>query len=182
MPSDEELMLAVGRGDLTAFEELMARHHRSAWRTACRFLGDSVEAEDIAQEAFLRILNAAPRYRPVARFQAYLYRIVARLCLDAASKNHPAYVDDPAPPADPAPSPAHAAANRERDEAIRQAIKCLTARQRMAVALRYYEGLRCRDIAAAMATSPKAVERLLARARTALEAQLRGLLSEDWPL
>ena len=80
--TDEELMLAVRAGDLAAFEHLVVRHQSSAWNAAYRFLGDAAEAEDLAQEAFLKILDAAPRYQPTAKFRTYLYRVVTRLCLD----------------------------------------------------------------------------------------------------
>ena len=59
--SDEELMLAVAGGDLAAFGQLVTRHQRSAWSAACRFLGNTSDAEDVAQEAFLRILDSADR-------------------------------------------------------------------------------------------------------------------------
>jgi RNA polymerase sigma-70 factor (ECF subfamily) len=67
MLSDEELMHAVRQGDLSSFEQIVLRHQQTAWRVACRFLGDPTEAEDVAQDAFLRILKAAPSYRPTAK-------------------------------------------------------------------------------------------------------------------
>ena len=93
-PSDEELMLAVGKGDFSAFEQIVLRHQKSAWYAAYRFLGDRTIAEDVAQEALLKILDAAERYRPTAKFRTYLYGVVTRLCLDHARKKQPAYVDD----------------------------------------------------------------------------------------
>jgi len=80
--TDEELMLATTRADLGAFGQIVERHQASAWRTAFRFLGNTADAEDIGQEAFLRILDAAPRYRATAKFRTFLYRIVTRLCID----------------------------------------------------------------------------------------------------
>ena len=177
-PSDEELMLAVGKGDFSAFEQIVLRHQKSAWYTAYRFLGDRVTAEDIAQEAFLRILDAAERYRPTAKFRTYLYGVVTHLCLDCARKRQPTYVDDLSAVSGPSPSPLDAAASRERGEAIWKALDALPPRQRMAVVLRYYEGLSGREIAAAMEVSPKAVERLLARARTTLAVLLHDFLEK----
>jgi len=63
VPSDEELMLAVARGDLSALGQVVSRHQTSAWNAAYRFAGNSADAEDIAQEAFLKILDSAHRYR-----------------------------------------------------------------------------------------------------------------------
>jgi len=134
-PSDEELMLAVGKGDLNAFEQIVLRHQKSAWYTAYRFLGDRVTAEDIAQEAFLRILDAAERYRPTAKFRTYLYGVVTHLCLDRARKKQPTYVDDLSAVPEPCPPPLDAAASRERGEAVWKALDALPPRQRMAVVL-----------------------------------------------
>jgi len=67
--NDEQLMLRVEEGDLDAFNELVRRHQHTAWGIAHRFLGDRAEVEDLAQEAFLRILAAAPRKSPARFFQ-----------------------------------------------------------------------------------------------------------------
>ena len=61
MTSDEELMLSVGKGDLNAFGKIVLRHQDSVWNIAYRSLGNKTEAEDVAQEAFLRLLDAAGR-------------------------------------------------------------------------------------------------------------------------
>ena len=172
MLSDEELMRAVGSGDLNAFEQIVLRHQKSAWHIAYRFLGDRTTAEDVAQEAFLKILEAAERYRPTARFRTYLHRVVTRVCLDHARKRQPAYVEDLSAAAARSPSPPDAVGSQERDEAVRKALNTLPPNQRMAVVLRYFEGLSGREIAAAMQVSVKGVERLLARARRALEVLL----------
>ena len=177
-PSDEELMLAVGKGDFSAFEQIVLRHQKSAWYTAYRFLGDRTIAEDVAQEAFLKILDAAERYRTTAKFRTYLHGVVTHLCLDSARKKQPIYVDDLAAVSGPSPSPPDAVASQERDEAVRKALNTLRPNQRMAVVLRYYEGLSGREIAAAMEVSPKAVERLLARARTVLAVLLKDFLEK----
>ena len=176
MSPDEELMLDVRDGDIEAFEQIVLRHQQSAWNAAYRFLGDRMAAEDIAQEAFLKILSAAKRYRPSAKFRTYLYGVVTRLCLDHVRKKQPAYADDLSNAIRPSPSPLDAAVSRESGEAVRKALDTLPPNQRMAVVLRYYEGLSGRDMAAAMGVSQKAVERLLARARGALEVHLSDFL------
>lgn len=177
-PSDEELMLAVGNGDLDAFEQIVLRHQKSAWNTAYRFLGDRTIAEDMAQEAFLKILDAAERYRPTAKFRTYLCRVVTRLCLDHARKKQPAYVDDLSAVSGLCPPPPDVAASRERGEAVWKALDALPPRQRMAVVLRYYEGLSGQEMAAAMEVSVKGIEGLLARARRALEVLLNDFLEK----
>jgi RNA polymerase sigma-70 factor (ECF subfamily) len=173
---DEQLMLAVARGDLAAFGQLVLRHQAAAWRSAYRFLGDRGEAEDMVQEAFLRVLDAAPRYRPEARFRTYLFRILSRLCLDHVQKKRPRPDPTLAERPDARPSVVDGMSAREAEEHVRHALKQLPSNQRLAVLLRYYEDLSYADIATAMETSVKAVERLLARGRHALEASLAHLL------
>jgi len=170
-PADETLMQATAGGDLAAFEQLVVRHQQSVWRTAYRMLGCQDEAEDVAQQAFLRVFEARDRYRPQAAFRTYLYRIVVRLCLDHLRKNRPALAEHLLP-VDDRTSAQQQAADKEQTEAVQQAIGCLPFKQRTAVVLRYYEGLCGREIAEAMDTSLKAVERLLARARETLEKRL----------
>ncbi len=170
--SDAELMRSVQQGDLSAFEQIVLRHQAVAWNTACRFLNDPAEAEDVAQEAFLRVLDAAPRYRPTAKFQTYLLRIVTRLCLDFIRKKRPFYTDSlPDVPASGA-SPAGRLLDREQQELVRQAMDKLPAQQRAALILRYDEELSYQEIAAVLQVSTKAVERLLARGRAALAVLL----------
>jgi len=175
--SDECLMQMAARGDLAAFEQLVLRHQESVWRTAYRMLGRHGEAEDIAQEAFLRVFEARERYRPTAAFRTYLYRIVVRLCLDHLRKGRSVPTDNLFP-VDDSPSAQQQLAQREQAQAVEQAIGRLPPKQRTAVVLRYYEGLSGREIAAVMETTLKAVQRLLARARAALEARLGKFFRE----
>ena len=178
MATDEELLQAVGRGDLPAFEQVVLRHQKEAWSVALRFLGDATEAEDVAQEAFLRILEASPRYRPTASFRTYLYRVVTNLCLDRARKKRPLYLERLPDAASSGPTPADAFAAQERHEAVRVALETIPPRQRAAIVLRHFEGLSIQEIASILEATPKAVERLLARARSALELRLKNLLKE----
>ena len=174
-PGDEELMLAVRDGDLAAFEQIVLRHQAEAWRAAYRFTGDAAEAEDLAQEAYLRILDAAGRYEPTAKFRTYLYRVLTRLCIDYRRKKRPILSDSLPRRADGEASPAEAAEQRDRDGLIQAALDALPADYRMAVVLRYFEGLSATEMAEAMGLTPKAVERVLARARHALEPRLKDL-------
>jgi len=169
---DEQLMLAAAKGDLGAFEQIVLRHQHFVWRIACRFLGDPAEAEDIAQKAFLKLLEAAPRYRPTADFRTYLYRIVSRLCIDYARKKRPILGEDIAERTDSSFNPAATFVVKERAAEIRRAMEGLPPRQRMAVILKYYDGLSYAGIADAMGITVKAVERLLDRARTALRSRI----------
>jgi RNA polymerase sigma-70 factor, ECF subfamily len=176
MLSDEELMSQAAQGDWTAFAQLVTRHQRSAWSAAFRLLGDAHEAEDVAQEAFLRILRAAPRYQPRAAFRTYLYRIVTRLCRDVRRRALPSSVQDFDARVSQWLSPEASAAARDECRAVQQALASLPVKQREAIVLRYYEGLTYDEISQVMRASPKAIERLLARGRTGLVQRLSGLV------
>jgi RNA polymerase sigma-70 factor (ECF subfamily) len=178
MRSDEELMGQVARGDMGAFGELAERHQDRAWRIAYHYVGDRSEAEDLAQEAFLRILSAASTYRPSARFTTYLYRVVANLCLDYRRKKRPSSVGEMPARESLTDAPDQRLDAQERGRAIQAALEHLPDRQRMAVVLRYYEGLSLGDLAESMDATYKAVERLLARARASLESHLRSCFEE----
>ncbi len=172
MASDEELMQKVAEGKLDAFGDLVRRHEASAWRIAYHYVSDRAEAEDLAQEAFLKIFNTASRYRPSARFTTYLYRVIANLCVDHHRKKSPRYIAEIPPRESQDDAPDKQLLSGERSITIQGALHELPDRQRMATVLRYYEDLSLSDIAEAMDTSYKAVERLLARARKSLETSL----------
>jgi len=176
MRSDEELMAEVAHGDLSAFEQLVRRHQASAWNAAFRFLGNADDAEDVAQEAFLRILRAAHRYQPTAAFRTYLYRIVTRLCRDHRRKASPSSCPNPDAAPSQDPSPEDCVVAREERRAVQEALASLPLKQREAVILRYYESLSYAEIGAVMGVSRKGVERLLARGRAALGTLLSRLL------
>jgi RNA polymerase sigma-70 factor (ECF subfamily) len=166
--SNEILMLAAGKGDLDAFEEIVRRHQAWAWNLAYRFLGQEEEAEDVVQDAFLRLFDASGRYRPNASFQTYFYQIITRLCLDRARKKQPLYVEAIPDSPDPGPDAGEMMVRSETAAAMQAALDALPPNQRMAIVLRYYENLNYQEIAAALEISPKAVERLLARGRESL--------------
>jgi RNA polymerase sigma-70 factor (ECF subfamily) len=172
LPSDDELMQAVGAGDRRAFEEIVRRHEQRAWTIAYHFLGCRDEAEDIVQDAFLRVLGAASRYHPSAAFRTYLQRIVIRLCLDHAKKREPVCVDELPERADPADGALDSLVEGERARVIHMALERLPANQRMAIVLKYFENLSYREIADAMRITEKSTDRLLARGRAALAASL----------
>ena len=170
--SDEQLMIAVSNGNMEAFEQIVIRYQQLAWRMAYRYIGNYSDAEEIAQEAFLRILYSAKNYRPSAKFSTYLYKVLANLCLDHYRKKRPQLADEFPADKEYAEKPDSNLQIQEQNQAIQLAIDSLPARQRLAVILRYYENLSYEQIAAAMDTSVKATERLLACARKKLESSL----------
>jgi RNA polymerase sigma-70 factor (ECF subfamily) len=169
---DALLMARAAEGNSSAFEELVIRNQSAAWALAVHYLGDAAEAEDIVQEAFLKLLQAAPRYQPTAGFRTYFSRIVVRLCLDFRVKKRPTYPEALPDHVDTARDPEAVLRNEETVKQLRQALEDLPPAQRMAILLRHLEGFTYTEIAEAMSTSTKAVDSLLHRARQALRVRL----------
>jgi len=169
-PSDHDLMARTATGDRRAFRTLAERHTGRALSLARRILGSEAFAEDIVQDALLRVWINAPRWRPEAAFRTWLYRIVVNLCLNARRRapHLPLAAADRMP--DPAPAPDAQLQARERDRRIAAAVAALPERQRAAIVLTYQEGLGNAEVAAVLDTSVSAVETLLVRAKRALRA------------
>lgn len=170
MDADLDLMARVARGDRDAFRVLSQRHVRPAIALARRLAGH--DAEDIVQEAFLRVWTHAPRWRPEAAFRTWLYRIVVNLSLNARRRPANLPLDTAGDPADAAPGPEASLVERERDARLAAAIDALPPRQRAAIVLSYHEGLSNAEAAAVLDTSVSSVETLLVRAKHALRAAL----------
>ncbi len=172
MTDDEKLMSLAAEGDMSAFAELVERHHRRALNIAYRFLSDADLAEDVVQDAFLKILDAADRYRPTARFLTYLYNVIWHLCIDTYRKKTPRSLDAmPVGPHTENP-PDRRALEEERARAVQDAIAQLPERQRMALVLQHYDELSYEEIADSMGCSSSAVDSLLVRARRTLKTIL----------
>jgi RNA polymerase sigma-70 factor (ECF subfamily) len=86
--ADAQLMLRFKAGDLAAFEDLFARHARSLVNFAFRFVRNREVAEELAQEVFIKVHDAAPTYRPEAKFTTWLYRIATNVCLNETRRAH----------------------------------------------------------------------------------------------
>src|SRR5215470_1225903 len=146
-PSDHELMARAASGDQRAFRTLAERHAGSALRLARRILGNEAMAEDIVQDALLRVWVNAPRWRPEAAFRTWLYRIVVNLCLNARRRAPSLPLDAAGDVADTTPAPDQQLELRERDRSLASAIDALPRRQRAAVTLTYQEGLGNAEVA-----------------------------------
>jgi RNA polymerase sigma-70 factor (ECF subfamily) len=173
------LVAAVGTGDSRAFRELMERHLASMVSVARRMLRNDTEAEDIAQEAFLRLWRSSatleigpPGIRP------WLRRVVSNLCLDRVrSQGRVKFVEE----LPEVPEPARQQAELESQDTQRRvatAMERLPARQRLALTLFHFEGLSQIEIGQIMGVSDEAVESLLGRARRQLKADLKA----EWSL
>ncbi|WP_420816148.1 RNA polymerase sigma factor [Paraburkholderia phosphatilytica] len=170
---DAELVERVGQRDAAAVRTLIARKLPRLLRLATRMLGDRMEAEDVAQEAFERIWTHAPRWKAgEAKFDTWLHRVALNLCYDRLRAHRETPVDDAPDVADHAATPAEHAERQSRDAQIRAALSSLPARQREALVLNYYQELSNIEAAALMGISVDALESLLARARRNLRALL----------
>jgi len=171
-PSDHDLMARVARGDARAFQALTQRHAGRAVGLARRMLGSNAHAEDIVQDAFLRVWTNAPRWRPDAAFRTWLYRIVVNLCLNAKRRPAGVELDAASHVADPAPGADAQLEQRERDRALNGAIDALPERQRAAIVLTYQEGLSNAEAASVLGVSVGGIEALLVRAKRTLRESL----------
>lgn len=170
---DDALMHRVAARDAAAFRLLVDRHAERPWRVAWRMLGDGAEAEDVAQEAVLRLWRSASEWRGGGPgVAAWLTRVATNLSLDRLRKR--ARMSDGAVPerADDAPL-ADFLIEQEQDRAgVMRALATLPERQRAAIVLTYYEDLPNADAAAMLDMNIKAFESLLLRARRALRDML----------
>jgi RNA polymerase sigma-70 factor, ECF subfamily len=170
LESDEDLMTASAQGDIHAFEQIVLRYQASVWRVACRFIRNNEEARDITQLVFLKLFEASSRYKKNALFKTYLFRIVNNVCLDFLRKKRPITQEVLPDILDYSPLPTDILITNEREKAVRNAIEMLPKRQKAVIILRYDAALSIREIADILKVTEKAVERLLAHARSALRS------------
>ncbi|MFN3261395.1 MAG: RNA polymerase sigma factor [Pikeienuella sp.] len=173
--TDEALLARFAAGDRLAAHALTLRLTPAVFALARRMLNDAAEAEDVAQEAMMRLWRIAPDWRAgEAKLSTWLHRVATNLCIDRLRKrrrNGPP-LEDIAEPADPAPGALARLEAGDAAAAVSAAMARLPERQRAAVALRHFEDLGNPEIAAALDVSVEAVESLLARGRRALARDL----------
>lgn len=180
-PSDDALLILFANGDPTAARDLTGRLSPRAFAVALRMLGNRSEAEDVAQEAMLRLWRMSPDWRPgQAKVSTWLIRVVMNLCLDIKRRQRGGTkaLDDIAEPADPGAGVVATLQQAARKDALQAALDQLPERQRQAVVLRHLEELSNPEIAAIMDINVEAVESLTARGKRALAAALAGRSEE----
>jgi RNA polymerase sigma-70 factor (ECF subfamily) len=171
--SDAELMQRLAGGDMNALAEIVRRHQDTVRAVAYRMSNRWDVADDVAQDAFLRVYRSAGSYRPAAAFRTWLYRIVVNLCLDRARVVKPAGIPTE-PLSDNGDAPDSALAQAEKIAAVQQAVGSLPERQRIVLILHRFEQQTQRQIAEATGWSESAVESLLTRAYQQLREKLAG--------
>lgn len=185
---DRADMQRLAGGHDAALNDLMARHARPVFQFLCRMLGNEDDANDLAQETFVRVYQHRASFRPDARFTTWLYTIAANLArnhhrwlgrhpsvsLDAESETNGQSIGDVLPSADP--SPDEAALTAERAATVRAAVDKLPADMREVTILCEWEDLSAAEAAAILDTTPKAVDNRLYRARNLLRERLKQWL------
>ena len=173
--SDDALLQLYANGDQAAARQLTLRLAPRAYKQAYRMLGVQADAEDVAQEAMMRVWKIAPEWRSGdAKVMTWLYRVVANLCLDRLRKVQSTSLDAIDEPIDPSPSAADDMQSNARLDALQAALIALPERQRQALVLRHIEELANPEIADVMEISVEAVESLTSRGKRALTQILRG--------
>jgi RNA polymerase sigma-70 factor (ECF subfamily) len=190
---DIRLMLRVRDDDAAAFSELVERFQHRLVGVMHHIVGNADEAEDLAQEVFLRVYRTRKKYTPKAKFSTWLFTIANNLALNSIRDKRrrpvmPLEVRDsgplgPRPTENLAPTrdepPTHNLQQQELAEIIRNALEGLNERQRMAIVLNKFEDMNYADIADVMGLSTKAIKSLLSRARMKLREALQGYIYMD---
>lgn len=190
---DIRLMLRVRADETGAFEELVELYQTRLVAVMHHLLGSAEEAEDLAQEVFLRVYRARKKYRPRAKFSTWLFTIANNLALNVLRSRQrrpvvPLEIHDSGPlgprPAeqlvrDRSGTPTQRLQQQELVDVIRRALEELNERQRMAVVLNKFEDMNYVEIAEVMGLTVKAVKSLLSRARTNLRTALQDYIYMD---
>ncbi|WP_146586242.1 RNA polymerase sigma factor [Puniceibacterium confluentis] len=176
---DEALLELYACGDAAAARALTARLGPRVLSHAHRLLADRAEAEDVTQEALLRLWRIAPDWRRgEAKVTTWLYRVTANLCTDRLRRRRGTDLDSVPEIADDQPPVEVALQRQAREQALQAALMRLPERQRQAVVLRHIEGLANPEIGQIMDLTTRAVESLTARGKRSLEVMLLGQREE----
>lgn len=185
--TDRELMSRVQNGDDAAFGALVDRYRARALNVAYRYLGDDALAEDVAQEAFVRLYETRSKFAPSLAFSPWFYRILSNLCLDrlrADGRRDTRLTlvsddaDAPEQQVDGTSTPQEQLEREELSRHVQTALLRLPDRQRMALILQHYEGLDYDQIGRVMQCSRGTVDGLLSRARATLRERLGEFLGK----
>ena len=151
---DADLISRAVGGDPAAFQLLVEQHRSMVYRVAYQFAGNHYDAEDIAQDVFIKVYRSLPRFRQDAQFTSWIYRIAMNACIDHR------------------PGPETSAYAGELGEVLEAAIGRLPHGQRLVFVMRHYEGLKLGEIAAALGLAEGTVKRQLHAAVHRLRAAL----------
>lgn len=173
---DGSLLEAAAQRQSAAFVEIVSRHYQPVYRVVWRMTGGHADSEDIAQEAFLKLWQNPSQVREAAALKGWLMRVASNAVIDRSRKPRHGDLDAEPELSDPAARPDAPLDRAQAASLVDARIAALPERQRLALALVYFEGLTNIDAAAVMEISIEAVESLLARARK----NLKDSLSSEW--
>jgi RNA polymerase sigma-70 factor (ECF subfamily) len=168
------------QGDQTAFGHLVRAYERPVYNLTYRMLGNAVEAEDAAQETFLRAYSKLATYQPERKFVNWLLSIASHHCIDRLRRRSRApqlSLDGPLPPqwtVSDTPRPDQVVNQNQQREQVREVLETLPPDYRATVVLRYWYGLSYREIATAMKTTESAIKSRLHRARRMMAQELQA--------
>jgi len=172
-------MAALVDGDQTAYAALVTRHADRFLSVATRLMGNQVNAEDMVQEAFIKLLTSADKFNAEAgRFTTWFYRVVSNRCLDELRRKRPAALPEGYDKEDEKAQTDASLLERDKKNAIKGALDRLPERQKLAITLCYYQELSNKEAAEVMDINIKALESLLTRGRQSMKSQLATQKSE----
>ncbi|MGA2261036.1 MAG: sigma-70 family RNA polymerase sigma factor [Acidobacteriota bacterium] len=187
---DATLMIAFQDGNEEAFDHLLDKYQGPIVNFIYKFVNNTAEAEELAQEVFLRVYRARHRYQPKARFAAWIYRIAANLSIKEAdrkrrmhfwSHNYNSAEDSPAMEEhfrDPAPDAERRLISTEMGQVIRRAIRSLPRNEKIALVLRRYQELSYKEIAEIMDCTEAAVKTYIHRGKLHVRTQILPYLQK----
>lgn len=176
--ADEELLALVQEGSRKAFGILVHRHTERFYRLAYRYLRNRESAEDVVQDAFLKLWEDPGRWRAErkTKFTTWFYRVVVNLCLDWQKKKKPVQLEQEMAVADDRDPPDAALVRSEEEKALEREIAALPERQRTALNLCFDQGLSNQEAADVMELNLKALQSLIMRAKTTLKERMKAYL------
>ena len=162
------------RGDTAAFTRLVEAYQKPVYNLACRMLGESTEAEEAAQEAFIRAYTQLSTYQPSRKFSSWMLSIASHYCIDLLRRRRLTWlsIEDEEAPAEalvtPEPGPEEAMLKAEQEKTVRKMLATLPPDYRLPIILRYWNDLSYEEIAEATHSTVSAVKSKLFRARAML--------------
>ncbi len=175
---DNELLALVQDGSHPAFATLVERHTDRFYRLAFRYLQNREAAEDVVQDAFLKLWEDPGKWQPDKnnKFTTWFYRVVVNLCLDWQKRKRPLQLNEDMPLIDERETAEQAMLRREEQRILEREIAALPERQRSALNLCFDAGISNQDAADVMRINLKALQSLLMRAKTTLKQRMKSYL------
>lgn len=165
-------------GNRLAMHTLVTSHSANIYALAYRMVTNAQDAEDITQDAFVRLWKILPKWRPDAKLSTWLHRVTLNLSYDHLRKKRPVLFETPPEQVDDAPRPDQQVERSQTEKIVADAISRLAPRQRAAITLTALQGYTNKEAADMMDIKVVALESLLARARRALKTDLAELKEE----